>query len=543
MRHIILSGLLVATAALAKVSADTSRTHPHLTDLNPDWIVTRDEAYQWASIKNDNLPTMTGSPEWLKYMAFLESKLSQYGAVDGVKNSWQFERWFTSEDNSEWSLISDGSPVRVASYGAYSGSTSPKGITAELIYYDHDNPPTDIEGKIVVIPTRPHPQEPFDEDYLINYTFNDFEYATDAETLPKPFKLVDPSESFTFDIWWQLAQRLDQIPADGNAAGAVIIYDMAFERTKGLYTFPVPRLYEAPTLILAREDGAKVIKDAKSGKKSTLRLEADTEAATAYQYIAYLPGAHYGTSKDEQIVLVNHTDGPSITQDNGALGLLAIVKYFSNIPQDQRPRTLKIFLDCRHYMPGMEGAHNEGDWFHRHPEAKTKVVGMIQTEHLGEMDYREVDGKVEPTGLTEQSYLWSRNNEALISAATNAVANYGWSRAQVAVPERLGRNGGLQQVWWGVGALGLADTGYYNCEVWHCLDVPGFGLGGFLGHYWSSAARIDRLSTKLFVSQAATMTELTGVLMSADLKSIQSQGLSRSFLDRSNRGEQFNDPP
>ena len=50
-------------------------------------------------------------------------------------------------------------------------------------------------------------------------------------------------------------------------------------------------------------------------------------------------------------MLVNHTDGPSITQDNGALGLLAIVKYFSHIPQAQRPRTLKILLDGRHYMP------------------------------------------------------------------------------------------------------------------------------------------------------------------------------------------------
>jgi hypothetical protein len=506
-------------------------------------VITADEAYQWASVKNDNLPTLTGSQEWLNYMAFLEQTLADYGAVDGVKNSWEFERWFTSEDSRKWSLISDDSAVRVASYGAYSGSTGSEGVTAELVYYDHDNPPHDIEGKIVVIPTRPHPSVPFSEDYLINYTFNDYEHATNAETLPTPFEFVDPSKSFTFDIWWQLAQRLDQIPRDGNAAGAIIVYDMAFERTRGLYTFPVPRLYASPTLILSREDGARVIMDAKAGKQATLRLEAETETATAYQYIAYLPGAHYGTPEDEQIVLVNHTDGPSITQDNGALGLLAIVKYFSNIPQAQRPRTLKIFLDGRHYMPGMEAAHSESDWFTRHPEAKRKIVGMIQTEHLGEMDYREVDGRVERTGYAEQSYLWTRNNDILIAAAKQAVDRYGWSRAQVSVPERAGSRGGLQQVWWGVGALGLADTGYYNCDVWHCLDIPGFGLGGFLGHYWSSAATIERWNKELFVSQAATMTELTGVLMSADLDAIQSQGAVDSFLDNTNREEQFNEAP
>ena len=543
MRHSIWSIILLATSGLGAEAPDTRQLHPHLTELNPDWVITADEAYRWASVKNDNLPTLTGSQEWLNYMAFLEQTLAQYGTVDGVKNSWEFQRWFTSEDSRQWSLVSDGSAVRVASYGAYSGSTDSEGVTAELVYYDHNNPPEDIEGKIVVIPTRPHPQTPFSEDYRINYTFNDYEHATDAETLPAPFEFVDPSDSFTFDIWWQLAQRLDQIPRDGNAAGAIIVYDMAFERTQGLYTFPVPRLYKSPTLVLSREDGVEVIMDAKAGKPATLRLEAETETATAYQYIAYLPGAHYGTVEDEQIVLVNHTDGPSITQDNGALGLLAIVKYFSHIPQAQRPRTLKIFLDSRHYMPGMESAHSEADWFTRHPEAKRKIVGMIQTEHLGEMDYREVDGRVELTGYAEQSYLWTRNNDILIEAAKQAVDRHGWSRAQVSVPERTGRRGGLQQVWWGVGALGLADTGYYNCDVWHCLDIPGFGLGGFLGHYWSSAATIERWNKELFVSQAATMTELTGVLMSADLDAIQSQGAVDSFLDTTNREEQFSEAP
>ena len=539
--------LIVSTASMLVCcnasSLDRATIHPNLTELRSEWIVTPGEANRWASIKNDNLPTLTGSQEWLNYMHFLEEKFAEYGAVDGVKNSWQFERWYTSEDDSEWSLVSNGAPVRVASYGAYSGSTPAEGITADLIFYDHDNPPENIEGKIVVIPTRPHPSPPFSEDYLINYAFNDYEYATDADTLPAQFEFVDPTASFTFDIWWQLAQGLDKIPAQGKAAGAVIVYDMAYERTKGLYTFPVPERYDAPTVILSREDGAAVIADARAGKRAILRLEASTETATAYQYIAYLPGADYGTPDDEQIVLVNHTDGPSITQDNGALGLLAIVKYFSNIPQADRPRTLKIFLDCRHYMPGLESAFSDVDWFTRHPEAKNKIVAMIQTEHLGEMDYREVDGRVEPTGYAEQSYLWTRNNDILIEAAKQAVDQYGWSRAQVSVPERAGSRGGLQQVWWGVGALGQADTGYYNCDVWHCLDLPGFGLGGFLGHYWSSAATIERWNKDLFVSQAATVTELTGVLMSADLGAIQSRGSVDSFLDHTNRDEQFNKAP
>ena len=534
-----LKALCIALLGLAACEPDNSGQHPNLTDIRDDWLVTPEEAIEWASVKHNNLPTLTGSSEWLNYMSFLETTLDTYGVVDGTRNAWLFERWHTSEDSTQWSLSSDGASVRVAHYGAYSGSTGPEGITAELIYYDHENPPESIEGKIVVIPTRKHPNPPYSDNYLINYTFNDYEYATDAETLPAPFEFVPPTESFTFDIWWQLAQGLDRIPRDGNAAGAIIVYDMAYERTKGLYTFGVPTLYNSPTLILSREDGAKVIDDAKQGKSATLRLEAVVETSEAFQYIAYLPGANYGTPEDEQIILVNHTDGPSITQDNGALGLLGIVKYFSNFPQSERPRTLTVFLDCRHYMPGMEDAHAAPDWFTRFPEKKSNIVGMIQTEHLGEMDYREVDGRVEPTDHAEQSYLWTRNNEQLITAAKTAVSKYGWSRAQLSVPERPGKRGSLQQVWWGVGAIGQADTGYYNCDVWHCLDLPGFGLGGFLGYYWTSDSGIDRWNEQLFVSQTSTMTELTGVLMTADLSQIQSRGTEDSFLDKTNRDQQF----
>ena len=227
-------------------------------------------------------------------MNLLEETLLTYGVVDVYHNAWEFDRWDTSDDSRDWSLESDGSPVRVANYGANSGSTGAEGVTAELIYYDHDNPPASIEGKIVVIPTRPHPEKPYSADYLINYTFNDYEYATLADTLPPPFEFVDPEFSFTFDIWWQLAQRLDSIAAEGKAAGAVIVYDMAFDRTEGLYTFPVPKLYDSPTLQLSREDGAKVIDDAKAGKSATLRLEATVEPSEAYQLVAYLPGKDYG---------------------------------------------------------------------------------------------------------------------------------------------------------------------------------------------------------------------------------------------------------
>jgi hypothetical protein len=448
----------------------------------------------------------------------LEDKLREYGVVDIFKNRWPFERWYTSDDDRNWSLVSDGQPVRVTHYDAYSGSTGPEGITAPLLYYDHENPPQSLKDRIVVFPTKPHPQPPLDDEYLTYYTFNDYEYRSDDPFAPL-FTYVDPAESITFDTMYQLQQQFHEIAIEGGAVGLIKVCDMAYERTMGLYTFPVPTLHDMPGLILDRDAGAQVIADAKAGKQATLRLEATVEPSEAVQLIAYLPGKHYGRPQDEQILLVNHTDGPSITQDNGALGLLAIVKYFSNLPQEKRERTLTIFLDCRHYMPGMERAHQAVSWLDRYPEARQKIVAMIHIEHLGELDYREVDGRVEAVDLPEQSLLWVRNNQRLIDEAIQAAKNHDVRRVQVMAPERPGINGGIQQWWWGIGVLALSEHHMETGQPY--LNIPGYGTAGFLGYYWTSDSGIERWSCDHSLRQIKTMTQLTAFLMQAELAEIQ----------------------
>ncbi len=121
-----ISNLLWSVAAILLLSiaacSDSGEQYADkFTQLDPTWVVTADEGYEWALVKDANLPALTGSPEWLIYMRFLEQKLLEYGVVDVFMNTWDFERWDTSDDSSDWSLVSDGDSVRVANYGAYSG--------------------------------------------------------------------------------------------------------------------------------------------------------------------------------------------------------------------------------------------------------------------------------------------------------------------------------------------------------------------------------------------------------------------------------------
>jgi hypothetical protein len=397
--------------------------------------------------------------------------------------------------------------VKVAHYGAYSGSTGVEGITRDLALYTPNTPPESLKGKIVVFRTAPHPAPPLDNSYKEWFTLNDYEYRT-SEDFPPLFTQVPASESVSYDVWWQLRQTalVNRVLAQTQAAGGIVVFNMSYDRLAGLYTFPIPTLSNTPTLYVDRVAGAKVLQDAKEGKKATLKLLAKVEPAETYQLFGYLPGKHYGTAQDEKIVLTTHTDGPAVLQDNGALGVLGIVAYFSHIPQTERPRTLMIYLDNRHYMPGMEKAFEQQDYFTKKPEAKKSIVALVATEHLGQIEFRETDMKYEPTGKVEPSFLWTRNNQKLIDMAVKAVKDHRWPRVMVQCVERPGIHGGSQGVWYGMGKIALD---------W---NLPAFATMGTQGAYWATTARISTFNKELFCTEVAAMAQLTGELMKAELK-------------------------
>ncbi len=485
-----------------------------LTHISQKYMVTPHEARAWHLFKDEGGPTFSGSPSWRRYLDFMEQKLRSYGVVDIVHNAWTYDRWSTAEwpGDGRWSLTSDGEPVKVASYGAYSGSTGDGGVTAPLAFYDPAKPPkaSDLAGKIVVFQTAPHPKPPFSAGFLAMYTTNDYEFRTDSDTFAPLFTDTPVSETVTSDVWYQLGQVSGFIRTlrSSAAAGAIFVFDASYDRMAGLYTFGVPTLYSAPSLYLDRVAGAKVLQDAKDGKTANLRLLASVESAETYQLVGYLPGSHYGTPEDEQVLLISHTDGPAISQENGALGVLAVVHYFAHVPPAARPRTLMVFLDNRHYMPGAESAFAAYDWFTLHPEAAARVVASIGTEHLGQIEYREVGERFEPTGQVEPSFLWARNNPILVDMAIAAAVEHRWPRCQVQAPERPGIHGQMQGVWYGMGSIASK------------LKVPGFATMGSQGAYWTTTARIDKFDPDLFVTEVSAMAQLTGGLMVADLVAV-----------------------
>ncbi len=530
-RRTFIKGLGAAVALAPDVTLRPARSayaadeaaSPHLTRIRRDWLITPDEARAWHAAK-DALggPTLAGSPSWRNFLELTERELRASGVVDVIRNPWTYTRWTTTEwpDDSHWSLHVEGHKVRVASYGGNSGSTPEAGLNGGLVLYQPGMPAEALRGKIAIVlkPSAqaalaaaerdPVSQAPAPAGGAVRT--GDYEYLSDVETFPDP--LIPRLEGSRLSPFGQMGLGEDLEPLTrAGSIGALIVLGLSYDALAGLYTFPVPALHQLPTLYLDIESGARVVEAARAGQRATLRLIATTEEAETYQLFAFLPGRHYGSPEDRRILLLTHTDGPSISQENGALGIAALVRYFSRIPQAQRPRTLMVFLDCRHYMPGMERAFAAQDLAARRPDLYQQVIAAIGIEHLGQMQPEEGPGL--PYHLTDTpdlSTVWVTNNDQLIAWAVQAVKDNALRRVQVQCPGRPGLHGGEQGPWYGLG------------QIARRLGLPGVSTMGSMTAYWTTRARLATFDAPHFVDQVATMCQLCGELMRADVDEIRS---------------------
>lgn len=467
------------------------------------WLPSEAEIVHWHWHKGRYGPALTGNHSWHYFADFLHTELKRAGVTDLVRNQWTFRRWQTSHwpDDSQWSLAIDGRRVPVASFGANSGETPPAGIDLPLVRLEPGSARR-LDGAIAVLRTRT------DAATAAALARTDYEYQSPPVPYPWGSGTAAPAgiDSVSWRIFPQLMQARQLIDAarQRGAAGAVVVFDAGRELLAGTYTFPVPELHDMPTLLVDRTAGSGVLAAADRGERATLRLEAQVADSDAHQIVGFLPGRHYGTARDEVIQLVTHTDGPAISQDNGALGILALVRYFSRIPREERGRTLMVYLDCRHFMPGQEEHFADQDYLNRHPELRARIAAVVGMEHLGQIEYEERGERLLPSGRAGPSMIWATDDQQLIDVAIEAVRDNGLPSAAVRNIERPGIHGRDQGRWYG-----LASPERIG-------GLPAVAIMGTMGGYWATSAGIERLDPVLFRRQVATFVQITRALMEAE---------------------------
>lgn len=507
-RHVLLG---LGASGVLPFSIGAAEARPRqLTQIDPRWLVSEKEAIQWHAIKDEKGPALTGNASWRQFMTFLERKLDEYGCVDIHKSTWTFTRLESSTwpDDSKWSLAVAGRRVPLSNFGANCGLTGPAGVTAPLVLWDAANKP-DVAGKIVVF--RPAPRA----EVRAGFSDSDYEHATAFDSYPVEGKPVSQAQNGTNSIssavWDEMTSTSSFIRDIVNHEPAGVVFALNLNRAEaaGLHMFPVPDHYGFPSVYVDRSNGDEVIAEARANRSATLRVEGEHVQSEAYQLIACLPGRDYGTAQDQQILLRTHTDGPSISQDNGAFGLLGVIKYMSRIPRRDRPRTLLVELDCRHFMPGAERRWEQQDYFKKHPAARDQVVALIAMEHLGQIEYVADGDDIQPSGRSLPTWIYASGNQRMIEEAYRAVVRNDVRSAMIRSPGRPGKHGQSQGPWYGMSRQGSL------------LGLPTYGVQGDLGAYWAFSGRMNRFDARSFTRQVATFVELTGFLMTADIGSLQ----------------------
>ena len=550
-------------AWLASSDAAQPAMSSKLTSIDRTLMVSAAKVQGWHDRRDADGPAYTGGPAWKSFMALIRDELKTLGAVDIVDHSFRYTRWYTTEfpDKSGWSLVSDGTKVDVASYGTQSGSTGPRGVTAPTILYDLNlpverRPPLSaLTGKIVVVRQQPYstfatprrvplgvPAPTTPSTYCgnpplctapgpaggqpspqwgtpgPNIGYKDYEYRSDPETFPgKLYEKTPVSFESSYrnrDQFGQIRDVVTNVLVPAGAAAAVTVMDMSPLASQGTRIHPTPRQFNVPLLMLDRVAGPKVLADAAAGKTATLILDAHQEEnATAFETVATLPGRNYGTPNDEAILLSTHVDGPSIVEDNGGLGILAVLNYYAKISQAERPKSIVVYFESRHFIPGTEPSYPL-NILEEEPERFKTVVGGLALEHFGGLQFAETDNNYFATGHAATTYVWGWPNPLAIEEATNAIKQQTVPRAVNMVPARPGVNGGAQLNWLGGGfARHLVELG--GLPGWHISgDWPS---AGFQAYYPSAKTRI---STDVFMKQTAAAVQLVNVLMTKDLISL-----------------------
>jgi hypothetical protein len=395
-------------------------------------------------------PKYTGNEAHSKFVEFLATEMKSLG-LDVGREHYTFPRWDAKRTSlSAGARGGTRSAIPVTSYFPYSGSTPASGVTGDIVYagsapkFALDN----LAGKIA----------------LVDFATNRREWAHLYQT----WGVNPPNEQF-YTSYKPARGGINDLTqfAKAGAVGVIIGWTDVSDANAAFQYSPFSRPPQGiPGLYVGREPLARLKTLATAGGQATLVLEAETYSDTPTDtVIATLPGV----SSDEVVIVNTHTDGPNATEENGALGLLAIAKYFSKIPRTERRRTMVFPMTSGHFagpwVPSMRGV------MQKYPELIKKTVAAVTVEHLGCREWLDdASFNYKPTGKFEWSIAITPSKvmgglmvEALKGSIDRAAVvnpvNGGW----------LGEGGGLSRA--GIPTIGYIPQPNYlcagpdNCEI------------------------------------------------------------------------------
>ena len=181
------------------------------------------------------------------------------------------------------------------------------------------------------------------------------------------------------------------------------------------------------------EASGRAIRKLMQNWPATARLYVDTERKqiTSYNIAGELPGAD-----DETVIVGSHHDGPwnSAVEDGSGIALvLAQAKYWSQVPQAERPHRMLFLLNSGH-MAGGAGQHS---FVESHREELDRTVLAMHLEHTA-AEVVERDGELVATGEPESRWWFTSNLAGLESAVRETIEAEDIRRSLIVPPTMFG---------------------------------------------------------------------------------------------------------
>ena len=428
------------------------------------------EVWRW----NHELAAMgvryTGSPGHIRFTDWLHDR---FAAVPGFRlhtDRITFHRWLAQD----WSLAIEqdastgrSGPVPVSYYYPYSGTTGPKGVHGPLVDLGTYVPAVPGTAGTGYTPQFWAPAK--DAIALVRVPPSTFALSA-GQTATGGYERGKSSEQAALD-YMRYATLLTN-PAFQGIFAAVPLLDAKRAGVRGVvcvwtglsdaqvanqynpFITPYPNAQGlpvhgdpgCPTLWVGDRTGQALARSAAVGNaRVTLRLTAEITPHAATETVwGVLPGS--GADHRRGLVVNTHTDGPNVPEENGALGLLALARYFAHRPRNrdlyfamvtghfQLPQFVRSIPDARPEV----GSDATSLWMAEHPDVYQRALAGLTVEHLGcTMWTDDANGHYAPTGGYEWGTTYTTQRQGSTAAsnleqqaylsAVRAVNRSGWT--------------------------------------------------------------------------------------------------------------------
>ncbi len=355
-----------------------------------------EELYGEVATMNSFGSRLTGTEGQNKFIAWCKAQITALG-LDVVSTPYKFKKW----EARDYSLTVEGESIRVSSPFPYSGLTEEDGVCGKLVKVSN-NPASFLKarGNIGVLEIKNLSK------ISSKIAFDKRNSYPEGLEIEKSYRgPVSTSFVKTLLTFWGLKPS--------GMKGLICIWqDMSDEMVEGQALNFILEYLGVPVLWVNAIEGAKILSYAKQGKTCTLRLTGSYEDAETESFYTVVKGS--GDTK-EAVIVNTHTDGLNFTEENGAIGLLHMIKHFSEHPVKRN--LIFVFATGHFRLPDFRTgfdqatsrwlADNKGVW--KGANAEYKVVAGLGVEHLGCKEWKDVDGVYRQTNDVDTEIVYTGN--------------------------------------------------------------------------------------------------------------------------------------